>query len=814
MPLELSRLASELVPEQTVLFFGAGASVPSHAPSVARLMQHFEDVFQVPKEGYTLREYAGILEDMFTRRRLITELRSCFDKLKPTGSLLNLPLYSWKSIFSTNYDTLVEQCYEKKGVELSVCDSNFDFTAATRSGEVKLFKLHGTIQKDVADGHQSRIILTDADYDHTQAYREALYDRLRADFYGAELLIIGHSLADEDVKSIANRAAEITTKSLGVGRVTLLMYERDVNRAALWEKRGFRVCFGSIDDFFSAIATKLPYSTSYYRSPEQPLDHAPALRPVTIDVAHEVAAIADVSRMFNGWAATYGDIQSGLTFKRTCVDEIEEYLDADNTICATLLGASGLGKTTAARQAVLRAKEKGYVCWEHKGDFDLAPREWLSVARSLSSFNAKGLLFIDDAHAHLFELNELLDALHSARLYDLKLILTSTRNHWNPRVKSASFYKVSREIPLRKLKPEEIDGLLNLVDSNPQVRLLVEESFSGFSRYEKRRRLIDRCESETFVCLKNIFSSEKFDDIILREYASLAPEHQEIYRIVAAMESSGIRVHRQLVIRLLGIPAESVRAALSYLTDIIHEYVINEREGLYGWKGRHSVIVGILTKYKYPETSALVELFERVIDAISPTYEVEIRTIRELCNIETGLPRIPDRSIQNRLLRKMMSIAPGERVPRHRLIRNLIDIGDFEKAEAEIRIFEKDFGRDAPVTRYRINILTGRALNSPGILEEDRLVILNQARDLAATAAVKYPDNKTILSAYCEVGVEIYRKTGDFAAYDAAMAGLKAAEARIEDPDISKIVRKYERLMAGHSGDERELVEDDFGEER
>lgn len=801
MPIDIARLASELDPEKTVLFFGAGASIASNAPSVGILIEKLSTKFGVSGTDYSLREFTGILENQFTRKSLIGELRNSLANIRPTGSLLNLPLYSWKSIFSTNYDTLIEQCYEQKHVPLTVYDSNFDFTGTTIRDSTKLFKLHGTITKDISDGLVSRIILTDADYDHTQTFREGLYDRLKSDFYGADLIIIGHSLADEDIKSIANRAAEITTKTPGAGRITLLMYQPDPNRALLWEKRGFQVCFGSLDDFFSAISKKLPYSSLVYKSAEIPLDHAPNLRPVTIEVSHAVNATSDVSRMFNGWPATYGDIESGLTFKRTIVDRIETYIASENVLCSIILGASGLGKTTAARQVLLKMQSLGYFCWEHKGDFDLQAKDWVEVAKSLAKYSAKGALFIDEAHIHLFEINELLDSLHTQRIYDLKLILVSTRNHWNPRVKTPSFYKTSREFPLRGLASEEIDSLLNLVDSHPEVRMLVEESFSGFSRYEKRRRLIDRCESETFVCLKNIFSTEKFDDIILREFATLAEEHQEIYRIVAAMESSGIRVHRQLVIRLLGIPAESVSASLSYLTDIVHEYSINDREGIYGWKGRHSVIVAILTKYKYSDITALVDLFEKVIDAISPTYEIEIRTIRELCNIDSGLPRIPDRSVQNRLLRKMMSIAPGERVPRHRLIRNLIDMGEFEKADAEIRIFEKDFGRDAPITRYKIKILIGRALTSPGILDEDRLVILNQAKDLAVASVAKYPDNKTILSEYCEVGVCMYKKTADFSTYDAAMGELKLAEARIGDPDISNLVRKYEKLMASHSSE-------------
>ncbi|MEQ1639051.1 MAG: SIR2 family protein [Methylococcales bacterium] len=799
MTIEIQRLVSELTPTNTVLFFGAGASVASHAPSVSQLFNSFKETFNQDYDGYTFREYTGIIENRFTRNRLIEELRKSFKGIKPTGSLLNLPLYEWKSLYTTNYDTLIEECYIKQKKDLTTYISNFDFTTNTNPNATKLFKLHGSINSDTCDGHLSRMIITDTDYDHTQTYREGLYDRFRADLYGANLIIIGHSLADEDIKSIANRAAEISTKTEGVGKVTLLMYTEDIPRAELWEQRGFQVCFGGLDDLFSALTQKLPYSTTVFKDTSNPLDYAPILRSMTVEVNHALSGTSNINSIFNGWPASYVDIQDGLTFKRSLSNTVDTFLDKPDSLCSTILGASGVGKTTTARQINLALSLKDYICWEHKVDFELIASEWANIARRLNKSSAKGALFIDEAHLHLHQINLLVDILHSEHIFDLKLILVSSKNHWNPRIKTPAIYKSGHEFSLGKLRSEEIDGLLNLIDSKPAVRALVEDSFTGFSRYEKRRRLVDRCEAETFVCLKNIFSSEKFDDIILREFASLDTQYQEIYRIVAAMESSGIRVHRQLIIRLLNIPASYVNSALTNLTDIIHEYTINEREGIYGWRGRHSVIVSLLTKYKYQEISMFIELFERVIDAISPTFDIEIRTIRELCNIDTGLPRIPDKNIQNRLLRKMMSVAPAERVPRHKLIRNLIEMGDFEKAEGEIRIFEKDFGRDAPVTRYRINILIGRALHSVGILEEDRIAILYQARDASKIALAKFPDNKTILGAYCEVGIQIYRKNADFSVYDDGMKELKTAEVRIGDPDISALISKYERRLSGQA---------------
>jgi hypothetical protein len=300
-----------------------------------------------------------------------------------------------------------------------------------------------------------------------------------------------------------------------------------------------------------------------------------------------------------------------------------------------------------------------------------------------------------------------------------------------------------------------------------------------------------------FVCLKNIFAFEKFDDIILREYAGLSEDLQNVYKLVAAMETAGIRVHRQLVIRLLGIPAVTIQAMLINLTDIISEYEVSSREGIYGWKGRHTVIVKLISKYKFSNTDQLAKLFSDVIDCISPSYEIEIRTIRELCNVDSGLQMIPDKGVQNTLLRKMISVAPGERVPRHRLIRNLIDLEQFEKAETEIRIFDNDFRTDGAVMRYKVSLLTARAIHTPGILEEDRLAILNEAKELALQALARFPDHKYIHSAHCELGIEIYRRTKDFSVYDYAMTELKKAEERVGDPELSKLIARFERQISG-----------------
>ncbi len=800
--MKLSELVNQIQIDRTILLFGAGSSIPSGSPSVGKLISKISETFSIDKDDFSLSEIASIAEEKSSRHKLILTLRECFLKVRPTGALKNLPLYDWANIYTTNYDTLIEQVYKDREKALTTYASNFDFTIQPIPEATKLYKLHGTIDKDVSDGRQDRIILTESDYDQTHEYQTALFTALQYDLNQSELIIIGYSLKDPEIKSLVNHAVEIQNKIGKSSTITLLLYTPNSDRASLYEKRGIRVVFGSLDDFFLELAKKSEQSVLVFKTSDNPLDAEPVLNPVTIDISHELDVTEkNAIAMFNGWPATYSDVRSGVTFSRTVTQLIFNDLQKKDNICVSLLGASGTGKTTVSRQVLLKLYNEEFFCWEHKNDHSLLPNEWRAVARNLHGKGKKGILFIDDAHNHIREINDLVDFLVTDEFDALKILVVSSRNHWNPRQKTPNIFKRGTSHVLKKLDATEIDALLNLIDTNFDIQPLIEHSFSGFTRSERKRRLSVRCESDTFVCLRNIFASESFDDIVLREFAELDSNDQEIYRVVSAMESSGVKVHRQLVIRMLGIAAEAIPAVLINLADIIHEYPISDREGIYGWKGRHQIITDIVTKYKMHDSNAIAALLERVIDNITPTYDIEIRTIRQLCNFESGINIIPNKEIRNKLLRKMMSSAPAERVPRHRLIRNLIDMQELEKAETEIRLFEHDLGRDGPVFRYKILLLMTRAENAVGIMSEDRLAILEQARQKTLIGIGKYPDNTSMLKIYCEVGIKCYENGGDITTFNDAFEKLKQAENRLSDPEITRLILQYERRISVYNID-------------
>lgn len=408
MPIPIVQLVAETEPESTVLLFGAGSSIPSGAPSAAEMLVRFGKEFERDPSGYSLSEFTTFLERDFSRRRLIECLRNMLGGLQPTGGLRNISLYKWKSIYTTKYDELIELSYLSRNDRTRIYSSNFDFTLRSTPNETDVFKFHGTINKDISEGYQSRIVITETDYEYTNDYREYIYDRLKGDLAGANLIVIGHSLSDLDVKDIVNRAAAINAKLLSPARVTLLLYTADADRASLYEKRGISVCFGSIDDFFLEMSKK-----TISKSASGPLDKFPALSAKTVDIDHALQLLPDISMMFNGRSASYADIEVGHTFTRTTSDDICKYFDKENSLCAILLGASGTGKTTCARQALRRLNKEGLLCFEHAGDSQLYADEWAKFALEMRKNGSVGVLFIDDAHVHLQEVNDLVDRLVS-----------------------------------------------------------------------------------------------------------------------------------------------------------------------------------------------------------------------------------------------------------------------------------------------------------------------------------------------------------------------------------------------------------------
>lgn len=459
----------------------------------------------------------------------------------------------------------------------------------------------------------------------------------------------------------------------------------------------------------------------------------------------------------------------------------------------SILGVAGVGKTSLSRRLAVSAISAGHYSWEYVRDFPFDHRDWLDVDEQLRQRGQRGFLVVDDAPSALRQVNQLAEKLQGRGPGGLKLILTAAISQWRPRLKSPTLFSHGQQLILSELDRDELEDLVRLADENAEIRTLVDAEFRGLNRTDQVRRLRERARADMFVCLKNIFANEGLDTILLREYAELEPGQADVYRFVAALQASGGRVHRQLVLRILNVRADEIGGLLEGLEGIVDEQDVAPALGLYAWETRHEVIAATISRYKYSDEEDLYSLLRRVIENINLTVHVELRSLREMCSSEFGIQALtrPERRLE--LYRLMIDTAPGERIPRHRLVRELLAMNDWESADQAIRRAEEAVGIDRPLQRFKVLLEIRRAELTKGILDEDRVAMLRVAERLANQGLERYPDDKFAYSTYADVGVALAERTGDLGVLDDALRQMQAAGETLLDPQLTEDLTRFER---------------------
>ncbi|MGW6130308.1 SIR2 family NAD-dependent protein deacylase [Cellulomonas sp. NPDC055163] len=795
--LTLPDLVRNLTPARTVLFLGAGAAVKSGGPAGSVLGQRLVALLS-PESGLAgdLADVASVLELRRGRAELISALRSVLADLQPTGGILSLPEYDWAALYGTNYDYLVERSYERAGRALAVSRSNFDYNISERNPDATpYYKIHGCLSQDTVDGQHARIVLTEGDYDEYSSYREVLFKRLDLDLQTRDLVVIGSSLRDPHIKKYMDEAARLHRERHAPGRLYAVIYEEDEERATLLERKGYAIAFGSLDAFMDELAQV--HVPSPLAAPGPGIRLQGALTSKTTSIEHARTLSSNATRLFNGAPATYADIADGLTFQREIEPTIVQAFSHRNRLVVTITGTGGVGKTTLARRVLTQMQDLGYSCWEHDPNFPFLRSEWLSVEAQLRASGLYGILLVDDCTPILSQLNQLLTHLSQIPDCALLIVVTAGSTQWRPRTKSPIFFTHGEDFVLSRLTPADLNDLLNLVDRQPQLRNMIAPAFALATRSERYTLLRRRCAADMYVCLKNVFASESLDGILLREYAELSEDNQNVYRLVAALEATGAQVHRQLVLRLLGVEAGTVQALLQLLEGVVDEFDIRPTEGIFGLSTRHRVIAQTIANYKFADQDERYNLFRQVLDGLNPTVFLELRLARELCDREYGIGSLTSDDKQVELYRQLVALVPGERIPRHRLIAQYLHMGELDLAEREIREAVDAVRLDPPLARYSVRLLMQRAVKTPGIMREDRHALLLRAESKALEAMRKFANDPYSYVIRADVALAIAELLDDGRGLDDAIEILELKYSELREPNMAKAISRLRDSQRG-----------------
>lgn len=220
MDRNLERLIKYIRKEEVALFVGAGFSLKAGAPRVWDIInsileeggQSFSDSIPEKKRTKLRAVSEAFIKDCNGRNDLMVLLRNLFSfEPKDTSdqdALTRIPHI--KKIFTTNYDTLIEDAYPKS--KRMVVTAN-EGCAFTDDHLVTIYKVHGDI---TTLNDSSSIIISDSDYKgfFDNKRFNFIWEELKNTFIKKHVVFIGYGLEDDNILDIIKTVRESIGNSM------------------------------------------------------------------------------------------------------------------------------------------------------------------------------------------------------------------------------------------------------------------------------------------------------------------------------------------------------------------------------------------------------------------------------------------------------------------------------------------------------------------------------------------------------------------------------------------------------------------------
>lgn len=196
--------------EQVSLFIGAGFSKEAGAPSVWDLQKSIlERIYDTEKRKSHENDSLADLSNFFvneihlgSRNPLMRILRKAFDFVPTCTDDHNLlaKIPHFRRIFTTNYDTLLEDSYAKN----DVCVVRNDADCAYMNKPFTVVKVHG----DFTD--PDSVVITSDDYKQFFSANKnpIMWDLVKTEFATKNILFIGYSLEDNNILDIIQKVSD------------------------------------------------------------------------------------------------------------------------------------------------------------------------------------------------------------------------------------------------------------------------------------------------------------------------------------------------------------------------------------------------------------------------------------------------------------------------------------------------------------------------------------------------------------------------------------------------------------------------------
>jgi tetratricopeptide (TPR) repeat protein len=623
------------------------------------------DLLNLPQGGIGLDEAAEIARYTLGEPALNQYLYTLFESFKPNNAHLSIVQLPWDTIYTTNYDTLIEKAADMPrirmaGVIAPVFSATKDVTEFTED-HILYYKLHGCIAS--ANALDGRLILTKEDYRHYELNRKPLFQRLQRDLLRKTFVFVGYSFADANFRGILDDCRE----ELGIKQFPLSYAVRrnfTPVEATFWREK-YNIQLLDIDGFELLLALK----DSWLSEQRKVVSFDERRRTLFADVDQsarfpkvgesfyrvvpsDCSGASEPKRFYRGAEVSWADIRDGVAATRDKYVSLMEGLFADFSDPAApitaylVIGHAGTGKTTMIRTAAYEAaKDYDLTVLVHIPDTPLDAR---LLAPFIDRDNLQRIVVvIHHAGDYLRELNAFVEDARGRKL-PVSLILEERRNQWKMKITSAGDLgkRISpAEIDLGELSEREIQHILVRLEETQCLGRL-----AGTPTEHRQEHFLALAQKELLVALRELTTEGTFDEIIRDEFNKIDSETaRRAYVYVSAIGQIHLGIRYEILARILQISSSSLGKEVFRPTDgvLISGEAIGSSRHNVGFRltTRHPIIASIIFAHAAQDDEEKFKIIKDLISHLDPGFPEDRRLLdgivkrKELVNTFADLDR-------------------------------------------------------------------------------------------------------------------------------------------------------------------------------
>ena len=640
---------------RAVILLGAGASCeckihsgnfpPDAAQLRDTLAKKYLDTSNEERDLPTVAELA--IAGGASEPEVFDEINSMFDPFSTSDAHKALPLFSWRGIATTNYDTFVEDAYAAVDNGLQTCVpfvkdiEPYEGRLHRENNAVPYLKLHGCLNHRL--DRDIPLVLSHEHQHNVSKNRQHLFERLKHWASESHLVFLGYRMADSHIRSLIYKLNHNVRP-----KWYIVTPSADVHDIRYWNSKNVEIIRMTFGDFMLRLqeqvpknirvlssvidSEKPPYRVHFHSNTTESQDLQKSLQ-FDIEYIHDGIAFNDIPP--KDFYAGYDDGFCGIVRKYDFARKTGEnllYKAADynkenkEPQFFLLLGSAGSGKTIALKRAAfdVASELKEVVFWLRDNG---VPR--VEVFEELHALTSERIfLFVDSVSLYA---DDVLNLLISAKTKKIPVTVVASERHadWGTYCDNLEEKYPPELLHLGNLSKIETEQLVDLLRKHECLGLL-----SSKSREEQVDAFMhkDRSDRQLLVALHELTLGKPFEEILNEEYQRIQPEvARRLYLDIATMHQFGIVARAGVISRISRIQFEDFRnkffQPLMGIVKIGEDVYTGDRS----YRTRHArvaeIVFGRICQHDEEKASQLC----RILEGIDIGYSSDRRMLVELC---------------------------------------------------------------------------------------------------------------------------------------------------------------------------------------